>query len=176
VHAIIIPPGDDLYLDMAQASKGNQSYFDGDAGEGSGDKGVRYGDNPLIMRYGDVDQDDEGLNTQSFADIEWQVKTAWMPFGTGVREERRVRRIWAHVRGDEGMTVALRPFINFRSADPDFTDPLKTELEVDGTVYAECMVPPDASAFQLQVEGDRSPAGVIGVGVDTEARRIRFGS
>ena len=179
---LLAPPGTTLEVDMCiiTTGSGQVNYFDGNGGEATGDNIYVGAQRPYIMRYGHEDAKDTNGNwtddTQqpvyAGSHINWMVRTAWLTFGA-VREERRVRRLWSLVRGND-ISIGLRTFINFGASDDDDAD-VKTIGSDEPVMYHEGTLPQDCHSIQVEVQGDRAPASFLAVALDTEPRRIRFG-
>jgi hypothetical protein len=112
--------------------------------------------------------DDDGV------DIFWWMYTAWLPFGTA-REQRRIRRVWAAVRG--AVTYTLQQFGDWDNAVPA-ANAASAGQTVAGTeaTYIEGYVQPDCHAIQVYLDGDAAEAAVLGISLDTQPRRKRYHS
>lgn len=118
------------------------------------------------MRQGDsAVYEYRGLDDASVA-IPWRIRTSWFLFGV-LREERRVRRAWALVRGAVSMTLSLfRNFSDTAAATVTQTGPT-TAGHIEGRVM------PDAFTASVEVSGS-GPAAFLGVALDTQPRRVRY--
>lgn len=164
----LIPPAADYHFDqmMVVAGSAPTAYFDGDGGGGD-DYSYDGGDTPQLLVY---DHPDAG-DTDDGDAIRWYLETSWLTFGA-LQEERRIRRLWALIEGAD-VEVALRTFSNFRAAEDGQST---TTVTADSPInYHEGVLPEDCHAILVAVEGDSAPASVLGVAIDTELRRIRFG-
>lgn len=105
------------------------------------------------------------------ADIAWTARTSWWPFGVA-HTERRIRRIWAIIKGAQTYTLQAWKDWNYDANDP--------EIDVDQAVavsypsYIEGRWFPDSHAVMFEVSGTEAPAVVHGIAVDTEPRRRRY--
>jgi hypothetical protein len=169
----LIPPGADYHFDMAMNTTADTGYFDGNGGT-SADYLFEGADRPYLMLYDHPeagDQDDTQDDPGTMRPIKWFMRTAWLTFGA-LQEERRIRRLWGMVRG-AGVVVALRSFINFKDTpEGELQTTVQTDVPLD---YHEAVLPPDCHSISVSVEGESAPAAVVGVALDTEPRRIRFG-
>lgn len=179
---ILTAPGTTVEVDscIITTGSGEATYFDGDGGETAGDNTYIGAERPYIMQYAHDEAKDTNGNwlddnqtvAYSGSHINWMVRTAWLTFGA-VREERRIRRLWSLVRGTD-ISVGIRTFINFR--DGDDSSYVQSAGADDPVHYHEGTLPDDCHAIQVEVEGSRSPASFLAVALDTEPRRIRFGT
>lgn len=126
-------------------------------------------DGPLVYGYGDDDQDDNGSGSNTPVDVAWFLQTAWWPFGVH-REERRIRRTWAVVRGAQTYTLTA-----YRNYD-DGTTAASAARAVTGSVtkYIEGKWFADCYSVGFKLSGTATPATVHGIAVDTEPRRFRY--
>ena len=181
-YGFLVPEASDAHLDCAILTfnaGGVLRYFDGAGGEGNKYSGITGGNRPLIMQYGTGYTDDEGVKEQGSGDIRTRfintvLRTGWFSFGV-LKEERRIRRTWALVRGNTAETF-IRTFINYRQRG-DVSNIVTTTSDVRGSVHVENYVPDDAYSAQVhvEIEADRETA-ILGVALDTEPRRIRYWS
>lgn len=124
----------------------------------------------ILYKYGGT-TDDTGAATAATANIDWSLTTAWWPFGLA-REQRRVRRTWALVKG--AMTYSLKVYRNYVNNSGS----IDTSRVISGThaQYVEGSWVPDAHAVLVELSSDRAAATVHGIAVQTEPRRIRYHS
>ena len=114
-------------------------------------------------------QDDTGVATQAYADIPWYMTTAWWPFGLA-REERRIRRVWALVKGAATYTIAS--YRNF-----DGSTVASTEARVvsgSNPSYIEGETIPDCHSVAFKLSAPDAPSTVHGIAVHTQPRRKRY--
>ena len=114
-------------------------------------------------------QDDTGAATQAMTDIPWTVTTSWWPFGLA-RQDRRIRRIWALVKG--AATYTLSVYRNF-----DETAAAENEARVVSathTTFIEGEWVADCHAIQMKLSAPDAPSTVHGIAVQTEPRRMRY--
>lgn len=129
-----------------------------------------YGAGRSIVYTYDEDEttDDEGLEATGSVNIAWNVRTSWWPFGL-LREQRRIRRTWALVKG------ALTYTLNwFRDWDVDDTGGVDTTVTDQFPVFIEGEWFPDSHSVAFELSGTEAPATVYGFGVDTQPRRKRY--
>jgi hypothetical protein len=138
---------------------------------------------PCVFRLSDVpgsvaydDDDWEALaDTTSTLDIGWGIRTAWFQFGTS-HNDRRLRRVWALVRGEAADTVQVDVKKNFESAD--ITTATRTLVGSDQAEFVEGKVGQTGTplyAVALEISGIADAAtSLMGVGIDTEPIRTRF--
>lgn len=173
----LIPSGATTQVDQVMIHDGSVfvPYFDGDGGAAEGESRVYGGGTGYVMQLGATDTDDNGSATYEATPVPWRLRTAWFPFSAGAREERRIRRIWAQIRG--GDEVSLRSFVNYQPADAD--EPVVVTPDKESNVtFVEGLVGniPAATSVGFEVAGE-GPAAVLSVSTDTEViRRHRFGS
>lgn len=111
--------------------------------------------------------------TDNSTPIGWWMYTAWLPFGT-LREQRRIRRVWAAVRG--AVNYTLQQFGDWDSDTAVGNAAATTQLGTAQASYIEGKVQPDCHAIQLYLDGDAAEAVVLGLSIDTEPRRRRYHS
>jgi hypothetical protein len=156
---------------LAEGQGGSsRPWFDGDrtddiSGTAGGDIGIVYQYNHPDVQ--ETPTDDQGQEDYSSEDIGWSFRTAWFPFGM-VHEVRRIRRIWAVIRG--AVMTTIRGYRNFVD-DPVFE---KDRDAPDPTNFVEGLKMPDSFAVSFEVEGVGAPASVLGVAADTQPRRIVY--
>jgi hypothetical protein len=114
------------------------------------------------------DADDSGAAAYAAVNIAWYLRTAWLPFGTH-REQRRIRRIWAVVKG--AMTYTVTQYRDWASSSVASTARVVAGSD---TVHIEGVVQADSHAVSLRLSSDRAPASVYGYAVDTQRRRKRY--
>jgi hypothetical protein len=145
-------------------------------GDGTGQKvffsaPTTYSTRDLIYQYEHPsanNQDDTGANVYATRDIPWKLRTAWWPFGV-LREQRRIRRVWALVKG--AMTYTLKAYRNWSDT------PVKTTTRVVSTpdpqhIEGEWFA--DSHAVSFELSSTKRPAVVYGIAVDSEPRHIRY--
>lgn len=123
----------------------------------------------LLYVYGG-DTDDAGeTDSTNTPDVRWYLQTAWWPFGL-VREQRRIRRVWAVVKGVMSYTIQASRDWDLSKSNAGVTHILNSEApgHIEGSVIQ------DSHALSLYLEGTRSPASVYGLAVQTEPRRTRY--
>lgn len=113
--------------------------------------------------------DDTGDGTQAFQDIPWLARTAWWPFGVA-RQQRRIRRVWAVVKGVMTFTIdAFRDWAESSAAESTARAVSSTNpIHIEGEWFA------DSHAVQFKVSGTKAPAALYGIAVDTQRRRERY--
>jgi hypothetical protein len=125
----------------------------------------------LVYLYDHVNAgnaDDTGADTYATTPIAWHLKTAWFSFGTH-REERRIRRVWAVVKG--AATYTLKAYRNYST-----TEEFSTARVVSGSdaQHIEGLVTKDAHAIQLRLSGVVGGLSIFGTAIDTQRRRKRY--
>lgn len=132
-----------------------------------------YSTRDLVYQYAksnDGDQDDTGVDAYAGADIAWYVRTSWWPFGV-MREQRRIRRLWAVVKGSMTYTlVAYRDWVDTAVKTTTRVVAGSTPTHIEGETFA------DSHAVSFKLSGTERPAAVYGVAVDTQYRRKRYHS
>jgi hypothetical protein len=106
--------------------------------------------------------------------IAWNIRSAWIQFGT-TRNERRLRKVWGFVYGEDAHTVDVDTFRNF-----DIDTPLTTVTRTLGrnpafAEFVEGLVGQTNTMYSVAVElsGEASADfTVYGFGVDTEPHRF----
>ena len=160
-----------LGMNIARVEGEDRLFFSAPSGAEGGPSGGLRG--PFLYEYapetGDyMDVDDDGdEDAQGELDIAWYARTAWMPFGV-LREQRRIRRTWAVVRGEQDFT--LTPYV-------DWDETAQTVVTAAGAEYAshiEGNWVKDCHAISFQLAGDEAPAAVLAFAIDTEPRRKRY--
>ena len=131
-----------------------------------------YGGGDLVYVYDHADaadQDDTGAAAYAAQDIPWSMRTAWWPFGL-LREQRRIRRTWAVVKG--ALTYTLKAFSDWNNS----TEEVDVDRVVAGTnaTHIEGKWFKDSHAVAFELSGTEAPATVYGIAVDTEFRRERY--
>lgn len=186
-YGVLTAPGtaaqiDNVVLTTASslsADAGPVPYFDGFAGEDEAQLSTTGCERPYLFQYNHEDAvdadgnftDDNQLHDYEGRNIGWYLRTAWLTFGV-MQEERRIRRLWALVRATAS-NIGLRTFRNFTErSDDSYTEDV---VPTSGVLYHEGLLPDDAYSIQVEVEGNKSPASLLGIALDTEPRRIRFG-
>lgn len=174
-HGIVIKPRATVHLDKAMCVAGGLvPYFDGDGTDSAIQLAeMEGGEYAMVMQYDHPDVrsqpfDDDGGATYSNRLIAWSLRTAWLPFGVR-REERRIRRVWALVKG--AANVVLQAFRNYDDATAAFTTEALPTAENSPATYFEGKVMPDSYSIMLSVEGFGGPATVLGAAMDTQLRR-----
>jgi hypothetical protein len=126
----------------------------------------------LVYQYNHASaptHDDTGAGTQADADIAWHVRTSWWPFGLR-REDRRIRRVWAVVKG-VAQTFTITAYRNWTDTAAKTTARVSTTTtpqHVEGEWF------PDAHAVSFKVAGTEGGSALYGIAVDTEPRRTRY--
>ena len=179
VHAVVIKPRATVHIDQAMVTKGSLvAYFDGDTTDDTTyTPSANGGGWAMVMEYDhpDVQEtqfDDTGAQTYENKLIGWAMRTGWLSFGIH-REERRIRRTWALIRG--AVNAVLQGFRNYNDAVAEYTVEEYPE-DAGPATYFEGRVMADSHAVALSVEGLGGPASVLGVAIDTEPRRVRYHS
>lgn len=115
-------------------------------------------------------QDDTGLDVYAGTGIAWNARMSWWPFGT-VRQQRRIRRVWALVRGWAGLQFTIKArrdysetVVKSTNRTPNVADP----VYIEGEWFA------DSHAVNFELSASSAPATVLGIGVDTQPRRDRY--
>lgn len=173
-HAVLVKPDREIHVDCVMAEVGGSlgSYFDGR--ETMGDNYEVFGGKDGIVYQYDHPEveasptDDSGETVYAGEPIRWHMRTAWWTFGAA-RAERRIRRTWALLRGAVDTT-----FRGFRNHTPQVEFETDKLAETENTSYHEGAVMPDAYAVGFVVEGEGAPAAVLGIGVETQPRRLRY--
>jgi hypothetical protein len=178
-HGVLIPPDRGVHLDMCRLRPSAQAdgWFDGYHGYGLTDYMPGTGGTAFLQQYDHPEAqttDDPGFEAYQPRAFGWLAQTAWLPFG-GVREERRVRRIWALIKGRG--KAGVRTFLNYRTYDNTQNATAADIPEGETTAYIEGRLPNplESYAVSFQVEGDSAPAALLAVSCDTEPLRIRYG-
>lgn len=110
-------------------------------------------------------------NKDGNSEIAWSMSTAWWPFGVH-HQERRVRRVWAVVKG--AMTYTLLQYRNWTRASAVATS--TAVVAATTPTYIEGKWQEDSHAIALKLSSTKAPAVVYGMAVDTEPRRVRYGA
>jgi hypothetical protein len=114
------------------------------------------------------DDDDDGAATAGATSIAWNARTAWWNFST-FRQDRRIRRVWAIVKG--AATYTITAYRNW--SDSSVESEARVVSGSDPThIEGEWMA--DSHAVSFKVSGTVAPASLIGIAVDTEHRRTRY--
>lgn len=125
----------------------------------------------LVYEYGHAtaaDADDTGLTSYASTGIVWRLQTAWLNFSVK-REQRRIRRIWALVKGNLTYTIALaRDYATSASTLTTRSPGVATAVHIEGTIV------PDAHAISVKLSGVAAPAQFMGYAVHTQPRRDRY--
>ncbi|HEX9899737.1 MAG TPA: hypothetical protein VGC81_10950 [Candidatus Methylomirabilis sp.] len=133
----------------------------------------QYTDDPGDEAY--VDDDWQAVSaTASTNSITWRLRSAWMKFGA-TRNERRLRRVWALVKGVASAAVTVDTYRNFEE-DTARTTAARTLAGTAQGEYAEGKVGTTTlHSVGVRVSGTASGhTSVHGIGVDTEPVRTRF--
>lgn len=175
-HAIVFKPRFPVQLDKAMVVDGALvPYFDGDGTDGAGTLyTVEGGEYAMVHQYDHPDVqdqpfDDKGESTYENAAIPWSLQTSWFPFGVA-RQERRIRRVWALIRG--AVTATLSGFKDYRTYSEHIVEVIP-EDENRPVSWLEGKTMPASAAVSFSVEGLGGPVSVLGVAADTEI--VRFG-
>jgi len=116
-----------------------------------------------------ADVDDTGANAYASAPITWFLRTSWWAFGL-LREQRRIRRTWAVVKGALTYT-----FTRYRDWSDSDTSTVGTRVVAGSSpVHIEGSTFPDSHAVSFKLSGAAAPAAVMGIAVDTQPRRHRY--
>lgn len=113
--------------------------------------------------------DDNGGTSITETDIAWHVRTSHWPFGLR-REDRRIRRVWAVVKG-VAQTYTILAYRNWTDTVAKTTaraSTVTTPQHIEGEYFA------DAHAVSFKVSGTKAPSALYGIAVDTEPRRTRY--
>lgn len=125
--------------------------------------------NAYVWKYGTADTDDDAVTTpQGTTAIAWYLQTAWWPFGLA-RAQRRIRRVWAVVKG--AATYTLKTYRDWSSTEASTVDRVvsgSTPVHIEGKWFA------DSHAVSLKLSGSLAPVDIYGIAVDTEPRRKRY--
>lgn len=114
------------------------------------------------------DADDTAADTYATAAIAWQATTAWWPFSL-LRSQRRIRRVWAAVKGAMTYTItAYRDWVTSAAKTTNRVVSGSTPTHIEGEWFADC------HAVSFKVSGPSAPATLYGVAVHTEPRRARY--
>lgn len=124
-------------------------------------------DHPDAVSAG-VDKDDTGLDAYAQADIAWHARTSWWPFGL-LREQRRIRRTWAVVKGV--LTFTLTWFRDWNDSD---TGNVARVVSTSVAQHIEGEWFPDSHAVSFKVSATAAPAVLYGIAADTQRRRARY--
>lgn len=132
-----------------------------------------YTDRPFIFEYGksdDGDEDDTGLDVYASTPVTWNVRFTWWPFGL-LREQRRIRRVWALVKGACTFTLsAYRDWVESEVQSTATVVASTTPVHIEGETFQ------DSHAVSFKLAGTERPAAVYGVAVDSQFRRQRYHS
>jgi hypothetical protein len=127
--------------------------------------------NDYVHQYGHAnagDADDTNAGTYASTPITWFATTAWWPFGL-LREQRRIRRVWALVKGVMTFTIkAYRDWVTSEETTEDRVVSASTATHIEGEYMR------DSHAISLRVSGPSAPATLYGMAVDTQPRRARY--
>ncbi len=133
-------------------------------------KAIVYQYDHISSTSGGLNVDDTGAAVAATANIAWSARTAWWPFGT-LREQRRVRRIWAIVKGAVNQVVTLvarRDWVESDVTTTNRTLAVATSVHIEGAVMA------DSHAVSFSISGTNAPSVLQGIAVDTQPRRARY--
>lgn len=135
---------------------------------------ISYGSSRSLVYEYDKDDaggfDDTGDDVYAGDPVPWYMQTAWWPFGLQ-HEERRIRRVWAVVKGLLNYTLTASR--DWDLDDSPVNNPTRSVL-VETPVHIEGRTFQDSHAVSFRLEGDAAPAAVYGVAVHTQPRRVRF--
>lgn len=128
-----------------------------------------------LAKEGDVKvyqyADPAAPDTDEGSAITWKARFAWFPFG-GLREERRIRRIWSLIRGAAAVTSG-----NIK-ARRNYSDTVVWTQNITPTntaaAFFEGAIMPDSYALNLEVNGTGAPAALVTVAAETQPRRVRY--
>jgi hypothetical protein len=174
LHGFVLSNDTTVHADKFLAEEGGPiaaPWFDGDVTDDL--KGVGGGDWSMLYQYNhpdvqDVPTDDNGQVNYLPVDIPWSVRSCWFTFG-GVREERRIRRVWSLVRGMVSGT--LRQFRNFSD---DSVAVAEQRASTPVATYFEGRRMPDCYSVNFSLEGIGAPASILSFAADTQPRRVRY--
>jgi hypothetical protein len=114
--------------------------------------------------------DDDGAASYGTSSYTWLLQTAWWNFST-FRQDRRIRRVWAIVKG--ATTFTLAAYRNWETSVAETKD-----IAVTGTVAThiegEWMADSHAISLKLSASTGGVANSVLGLAVDTEPRRTRY--
>jgi hypothetical protein len=125
----------------------------------------------LVYVYGHPsanDADDTGAGTYATTPITWYMQTTHWPFGVA-QEQRRIRRVWALVKGAVTYTIAM-----YRDWGTSVTETESRVVTSSTPLHIEGEVMADSHAISIKLSGASAPAEVYGIAVDTEPRRRRY--
>jgi len=132
----------------------------------------RYLDDPGSEVY--TDDDWQSLSgTPATGAIAWTWRSAWVQFGM-TRNERRIRRAWALVKGAAASSIVVRLFKNYNTTYN--TTATRTVTGTNDAEFVEAAVA-DTIGHSTAVRVSGSASAVVslhGVGLDTEPRRTRY--
>jgi hypothetical protein len=114
--------------------------------------------------------DADGLISEGSSDIAWRARFGWWSFST-LREERRIRRVWALLRAATSQTISIVARRNY--SDTAVATTTRTALGATPTHY-EGEVIQDSHAVSYEVSGTKAGAAVFGFAVQTQPRRTRY--
>lgn len=114
------------------------------------------------------DTDDDGAETRGTTAISWLARTAWWNFST-FRQDRRIRRVWASVKG--ALTYTITAYRNWSDSAAE-TETRVVSSSTPQHIEGETMA--DSHAVSFKLSGASAPASLLGIAVDTEPRRTRY--
>jgi hypothetical protein len=129
----------------------------------------------LIYEYDKSDAggaDDTGASSYASAAIAWSARFAWHPFGA-IREERRIRRVYALIKGALGASGTLKQYRNFDDADVVTKSISPTTARA---VYFEGKTMQDSFAVGLELVGTGGDVAVLAHAIESQPRRVRYHS
>lgn len=134
----------------------------------------QYKDDPGNETY--TDDDWEGGSSTLTGDITWNWRSAWFTFGT-VRNERRLRRLWALVSGEAASSVTVIGYRNFIISTTTTASRTLTGQATAQAEYVEGKVGQTTygHSFGVKLSGTaNAQLAIHGIGIDTEPLRTRF--
>lgn len=125
------------------------------------------GVHPRIYQYKrDITQDANGATSEAAADIAWRVRFGWLSFAT-LRQQRRIRRAWALVKGPaQTWTILARKDYSDSTAKSTARVSAVTGVQhLEGEVFADC------HAVNYELSGTKAPTIIHGYAIHTQRRR-----
>lgn len=119
-----------------------------------------------------ADADDDGGAAYGATPMTWSARFAWHPFGA-VREERRIRRIWALIKGAAGVSGSLKAYRNYQDT-AEFTKAIAPTTA--RATYFEGQGMKDSFAVNIELAGTGGGVAVLAHAIETQPRRVRYHS